>query len=139
MSQNTVQLERPMQVATAVYLLYAGLLIGVISLIGSFNLPRDEQIQNISGTFILQTIVLSSAISAFFYYMILRGKNWARILFLVLLVFGVIMDMLGPKHPLHIVSYTIQTIIGVGAAILLFLPSSSQWFRQVKNTCMKQA
>ena len=40
MSQKTIQQERPMQVTTAVYLLYAGLLISVISLIGVFNLLR---------------------------------------------------------------------------------------------------
>ncbi len=135
-SQKTVQQERPMQVTTAVYLLYAALVIG---LLGLFDLPGDVQTQNISATFIAQWVVLFTAMIAFIYYMILRGKNWTRIIFLVFFVSGVIMDMLGPKHPLHIVSLTIQTIIGVAAVILLFLPSSSQWFRQVKDTRMKQA
>ncbi len=136
MSQKTVQQERPIQVTTAVYLLYAALVIG---LLGLFDLPGDVQTQNISTALFVETMVLSIAIIAFIYFMILRDKNWARIILLVFFVFGVIMYMLGPKHPLHIVSLTIQTIIMVAAVILLFLPSSSQWFRQVKDTRMKQA
>ena len=116
----------------------------LVSLVLSeYSIYCDEQTQNISATDIRITVVVfSTAFSAFYYYMILRGKNWARIIFLVFFVFsfvyGVIMAILG-QQSLHIVSVIIGTIIGAGAAILLFLPSSSQWFRQVKDTRMKQA
>ncbi|MEJ2501444.1 MAG: hypothetical protein P8Y65_10070 [Campylobacterales bacterium] len=70
-------------------------------------------------------------------YYIYKGRNWARILWLVLLVAGIAVALLNgaPPPPHHISIYycyfeSFQIVLQTVITILLFLPDSNAWFAQ---------
>lgn len=70
-------------------------------------------------------------------YYICKGRNWARILWLVLFVGGIAVALLNgaPPPPHHISGYyfyfeSFQIVLQTAITILLFLPDSNAWFAQ---------
>ena len=77
------------------------------------------------------------AIMWFFIYMIGKGRNWARITFLVLFIIGIpfaIMPLLQSlaANPISGFLGLAQTVIQIVALVFLFQKASTDWFRQMK-------
>lgn len=126
--------EKPSQVKNAVYLLYATLVMGVVSSI--LNLS-DPGVQASLG-FALVAMVITFAILLFNVTMISRGRNWARMVYLVLYVIGLprsivfLLQML-PSNTLTALIGTVQAILQLVAIVLLFQKPSSVWFKGESN------
>lgn len=77
-------------------------------------------------------IALSGAgvlLSVFFAVWMLRGANWARMWITVLFGLGVIAQFLSAPDPVSVATGLVELV----AVILLWLPTSNQFFRSVKQ------
>ncbi len=90
--------NRPPKVSNAVTLLWAFIFIAaVVAFFRILNLPEE-----IPSGFIVSVEIISLGVIAFFIFMIGKGKNWARIVFLILFILDV---------PLSILSISFQSLI----------------------------
>jgi len=122
--------ERPKKVQNAVTILYVTLGIGILRAV----IEASANAQRAGLTFVIFVTLVVSAVMVFFIVMIGRGKNWARITFLVLFLLGLVPAIL----PL-IRSFNLSPISGVLgfaqivlqglALVFLFQRQSSEWFR----------
>jgi len=129
---------KPQPVRVAVTLLYIALLIGVINgLLNIFFVSATNSVETAMpyGS-VLSVIMLlvATAILGFFYFKIGQGRNWARILVLVLFILGAlyfvfsIVGMFQEGYLIPVISI-INTIIILIAIVLLFKQEASDWFR----------
>jgi hypothetical protein len=105
--------------------MYVDLGIGVLrslTAISSISLDNSKLL----GFGILVALA-SIGISCLFIYMIGKGKNWARITFLVLNIINIPFTF--PFELFDIV----QLVVVTAAVVLLFQETSSNWFRQMKQ------
>ena len=73
----------------------------------------------------------------FIFIMIGKGRNWARITFLVLFIIGIPFSVLPlmqslAANPISGLLGIVQTIIQIVAIVFLFQKPSSEWFRKMK-------
>lgn len=131
--ESTANVERPREVTRAVQCISASFAIGGIRSV--FDLT-----QKVSGaSFFLAILILLALLGILFFFLskIAAGRNWARILFLVLLVIGLPFAMPGYMvelsrnlpHGYFSILIAILQLIG---AYLLFTKSSDPWFRTRK-------
>jgi hypothetical protein len=120
----------PPPVSLAGNLLWASLGFGVIRT--GLDWPAIERAAPVA--FVVPAMVLTLVVAVWLIVMILKRRNWARIVFLVLFVIGTLMD--GPGVFGEIVERPVQGLCGLaqillqGAALfLLFRPSAAAWFR----------
>ena len=81
--------------------------------------------------------LISFALFVFLAYHINAQRNWARILYILLIVIGMITI---PSHIIGLMSVnklsalflSIQTLLEVAAAVVLFTHSSNKWFKARK-------
>ena len=137
-----VQASRPGKVGQALILLYGTLGIGL--LLSFISTVQIEKAYGISGEDKLDAIflvLLGSSIGLFlgwfFIYMIGKGRNWARITFLILFSLGVPLTVLPllkslQANPVIGLIQVAQTIMQLLALIFLFEKSSSEWFRRMR-------
>ncbi len=128
------QIARHPKVAVAVKLLYVTLGIGIIRSIIEFS----RQAEASSVGFVLFVMFFVFGIMLFFIYMIGKGKNWARITFLVLFIIGVPLSILPmiqslSHYPVSGVLGLLQVAMQAIALVLLFQSGSSAWFTAMKN------
>lgn len=139
--QNTNQLAQPQKVDTAVKLLYASLGFGIISSI--LFPPRLDEVSSFDSA-------LNDSLFSFFifgplfllYYMIGKGKNWARITYLVFFIMGIPLSIV--VFPIYlslsdtpVISGTlslVQTGMQLVAMVFLFQGESSAWFKAIKQS-----
>lgn len=131
MEQN--QVNRPDKVGTAVVLLYVTLGIGVLRSI--MEASRLSAQASVGFVMFITSAVLG--LMWFFIYMIGKGRNWARITFLVLFIIGIPFAVLPllqslAANPLSGLLGIGQTVVQVIALVFLFQKPSSEWFRQMK-------
>ena len=130
--------KRPEKVTNAVNLLWIGIGLGVINvfltLINSINTMEDS---SLITYFILQSL-FTIAILSFLIYMIGKGRNWARITFLVLFIAGALIII--PQLIILLMTNTfigiltlIHSILQLIALVLLFEKTSSDWFKSKKK------
>jgi hypothetical protein len=131
--EPTANVERPKEVTRAVQFLYASFVIGGIRTV--FYLA-----QKLSGSTFLFGILLLLVllgICIFFVSKIGAGRNWARIIFLVLFLIGLPLSIPGyiqdlrtnlPHGSVSIIIAILQ-LLGV---YLLFTRNSNLWFRRRK-------
>ena len=131
LSSERPALERPKEVLIAIWLLIAGIVIGWAGTVVTW----DYQLSVQSLGQLLLGQVFGLAIAGWIYYKIYCGRNWARILFLVMFILGlvgllavVVTDIL-PAMP---TATNIVTVVGqlLNAAIvwLLFFSPGRHWF-----------
>ena len=148
---NKVNREtRPNKVSMAVYLLYSISIIGIVliflqtSSLSEFFTPMSFVASFFVGDF------FSFVILFFLAYMIGKGKNWARTVFFILFLIGIIPSILALSYwfiglttaildptsdPVSIlmifttIFVVIKILFQVIACLLLFQDSSSDWFR----------
>jgi hypothetical protein len=136
---------RPKNVSTAIKLLYLSLILGiinsvlvVITLINSPVTSLPSAYLGITTGITIFILFVTLALLAFFIYKIGKGKNWARILYLILFLIGI------PSAVINLIQFfttwAISGIIGfceiildAVAVILLFQKSSSAWFNLKKK------
>jgi hypothetical protein len=123
--------NKPMSIARAIALLWLSIGLGLVKI--PLDLAHLRTLASIEFTVIV--IVLTMAVIAFLILKISRGRNWARITFLVLFVIGVL-----PAVPLVHAEFSRSIILGmvstlqigfqVYALFLVFTKPGSSWFRQ---------
>jgi hypothetical protein len=124
----------PKRVRQAVLLLYISIGIGILKAMIEFpDLP-------LKPGYVVPFIGLMAAVNAiwlFLIYMTGKGKNWARIILLVMLALG---SLLMIRHiwqsltvnPVSGMFNILPTIINIIALVFLLQRESSHWFRQMK-------
>ena len=131
MDQNRI--SRPKKVGAAVKLLYITLGIGVLRSI----MEASMHAQMASPAFVMFVTFFVLGIMWLFIHMIGKGRNWARITFLVLFIVGIPFSILPllqslAAAPISGLLGIGQTVIQVIALVFLFQKPSSDWFREMK-------
>ncbi|MCE2451099.1 MAG: hypothetical protein J4F35_22915 [Candidatus Latescibacteria bacterium] len=131
MDQN--QSTRPYKANTSVKLLYISLGIGVLRSI----MESSTQAEVASPAFVMFIAFFVLGIMWFFIFMIGKGRNWARITFLVLFIIGTPFSVLPlmqslAANPISGLLGIVQIIIQIVAIVFLFQKPSSDWFREMK-------
>jgi len=134
MDQN--QTSRPIKVRIAVKLFYIMLGIGVFRTL----MEPSMQLQRIPVVFIL---FLGVVIMLLFIWEIEKGRNWARITFVVgftiaipfsiLLLVESLFDDIQKLNPIMVLLGIAQIVIQIIVLILLLQKTSSDWFRETKE------
>lgn len=132
-------LKKPKNVATGVTILYVSLVIGVIAAImrGVHMHVIEPHVQpamlehNLMAYALVCVIFL--VVAWFIYYKISHGKNWARIVFLIVLLVGLVSNvmhyqMILDQHNFMVAASVINIILTVVAACLLFSKEANAWF-----------
>jgi hypothetical protein len=131
---------RPRAVKVAIGLLWLGLALGIPEMIYRMADP-PPQIQGtmyrtmlVAGTLF---IILMLSILAWIIMKTARGKNWARVVHLVLLVIGFALAFRTMPAAfaagVHIgMTNVLQVAAKTAAVILLFLPASNAWYLAMK-------
>jgi hypothetical protein len=131
MEQN--QTTRPPRVGTAVKLLYITLGIGVLRSIMDASMYTEMA----SPAFVMLISFFVLGVMGFFIFMIGKGRNWARITFLVFFIISIpfaafpLMQSVG-ANPISGRIGIIIIIIQIVALVFLFQKLSSDWFREMK-------
>jgi len=129
--QNRAQITRPDKVSKAVTLLYVVLGIGVLR-----SIMEVSRLPQIAIGFVILSLPTFGIIWLFI-YKISKGRNWARITFLVLCIIGIpfsvvpLMQSLA-ANPFSGLFGIAQIIIQIVALVFLFQRPSSDWFREMK-------
>ena len=127
--------EKPAIVTTAIKLLYFTLIIGV----GRSLLEWPRLTQTTSAGIALFTIVFTLVLMVWLITKMDRGRNWARITFLVLFLLGIPLSM---PSQLQSLSYSpISGVLGLAQGalqivglVMLFGRAARPWFRPTAAT-----
>ena len=127
-----MQIDKPSKVRKGMILLYITLGIGFLR--GFMEAPQLSQQIPTGRIFFIMFFVF--IMMWFFIYMIGKGKNWARITFLVLFILGIPISVLPMYHSLITKPFSgilgiAQAIMQIVALVLLFQKSSSDWYKQM--------
>lgn len=137
---------RPQQVDIAIKLLYAMLVIGVLMTvmlipeISSSARTENGQASMDPATLTIVFSILMFAIFGLYYFLVLKigkGRNWARITFLVLFVAYMPVYIPSFIHRLEAAPASamvglVVNIVQAVALVLLFQKASSDWFKETK-------
>ncbi len=127
----TAALERPIEIGRAVNCLWVSLAIGFVkSIIGMQQM--SDQASALFVNFILITVV---AFYAFITLKIARGRNWARITYLILTVIGLPMSV--PTLAMEFMTLPVLGFLSVASICLqlyslwiIFTDPGKSWFRR---------
>jgi hypothetical protein len=126
---SNLTISKPVQVDYAVKLIYGSLIIGLLKAVVEYN---RLYIGFSIGTLVCG-LVVTLGFLAFFAVTISKGKNWARIIFVIFFVTGLIPFIHSTLQAfsasfisgtLSIIQATMQLV----ACILLFQHESNSWF-----------
>ena len=135
MQQETLQdqnlpLLKPVAVRRAIGLLWASLAIGAL------KTPLDWAYltSRASVAFNAFVIIFTFAITAFFIWKIGQGRNWARIIFLVLFLLGVVPFVFivrseFARSPASGLLSSVQSGLQAVAFFLIFTSPGKEWFQ----------
>ena len=131
--EQRIQIERPREVVRAVQFLFAAIMIGLITAI--LNLA-----QRISGAPMIFALLIVIGFFGLCYVLIRTisaGRNWARIVLLVLVLinlpFAVLSDIAALRQSILLGTLSIIIIIlQLIGTYLLFTKNSNLWFRMRK-------
>ena len=132
---DVVAMPRPRSVTIAVAIFCVVLVVHLIS--GSMMASVTQSVRASAnlGVFAYTDVVFGFCINTFLIYMIFRRRNWARIIYLVFVVYndllffmtGIIALIMSPIWgSLYLLVYIAQ-IIGL---VLLFSGSGAAWFKR---------
>ena len=125
--------QRPTAVFAAAFILSATLLVGLVEMF-KFIAETDLAVPPIIPYSITTLLYLAWACLL---YQVSRGKNWARILYTVVIVLGLLqMAALFPalmkSDELNLLAFAMLAAKSV-AIFLLYVPSSNAWFRNDRS------
>ena len=134
-SESTRRGEPPKQVIWSVWMMRISVVIGYASLFLVQDLTAalgDVPAETRSASMVFFFIVL--ALTAVVYLWLIQcvkdGRNWARIVMLLLTVLGVLSMLMGADEGpavIHVIS-VVDTFIDITAMVLLFRAPASDWF-----------
>lgn len=143
-------MNKPSNVKIAVKLVYYSLGIGVLRAIieAPGILAQNIALRNAFAggdhaviSFLVVTYLVAFGMVWFLAYMCGRGRNWARITFLVLFITGLPFSISPLLQSLS--AYPFSGLLGIGQTVMqlvtvvcLFQKSSSEWFKFKKNEAM---
>lgn len=126
-------MNRPNVVNVAIALYLISIIVSIPALIiNAYNAPEDQSkpVILIGGSIF---IVLYLA----FAWLLYKGKNWARILYGIAGVIGVVSilseEQIHAHHSSVLYINWFQLGVSLIVVVLLFLPKSTFWFNQVKS------
>jgi hypothetical protein len=131
-------MDKPKSVSTAVFLLYIALILGIIGgLIAIFSQSAAQGMpaQQMSPAGGIIAIIIVALINWFFIFKIGRGRNWARIVYLILFILGVIGWILGfttameTQGLLPVIIGLVNLVLVLIAMILVFSGRGAAYFR----------
>lgn len=146
--------SRPPLVTRAVMLVYAGIIMAAISNYYNYDFAHQLAMSQLaavqdpssttqpamsSSALTITTIVLTAiglAFYAWLTYKILKGRNWARLVFLILVLFNLVMMIKYSSFQLQLYHHSVvgfvlsllPLICNLAALVLLFFTSGSKWF-----------
>jgi uncharacterized membrane protein YfcA len=145
-------LERPRNVTIGIRLLWISLAAGIpgimLSTYAIFDLPATDDPDRVDfwvefGA--LAAAYLFTGLAAFLTHRSWQGRNWARIVTLVLMIVGTLMGLIGLVVGYFLLEdvpnewtwedavYASTTLLDVVAMCLLFTPASNTWYRAMKQ------
>ena len=131
MEQN--QTTRPSKIGTAVTLLYIGAGVGILNAILYPSLLIKGKPLTV---YTIICLAIGFGIGLLLIFMIGKGRNWARITFLVLFILSqpatVSLTMRESAHLISLLLGIAHGIISIVALVFLFQRPSSEWFREMK-------
>jgi RsiW-degrading membrane proteinase PrsW (M82 family) len=124
MDNSTRQSSRPVAVTIAVVLLSVTAATGIIKMAVGAHLDNPL-------TYVVLAVILG--VLSLMIWLIFRGKNWARWVFIVLFALGLVLSprsiqRLQAHSTFDVVFYCIQMLLQLGAAVALCLRPARQWF-----------
>ena len=131
--EPTANVARPKETTSAIQFLYASLAIGLIRAV--FGLT-----QRVSGAALILAALIVIAVFALVFFLVWKisaGRNWARIILLVLVLINLPFAVLANVSELKrsvlsgAFSILIEVILWIGT-YLLFTKNSNLWFRSRK-------
>lgn len=126
--------ERPLEVVWAVRLLWISLATSAIGLLARY-------LFEVSIGSIVYVLITGGTRYVIVTWLILRiagGHNWARIVFLVLLLASLGYTIFNwhyyarfftAQYPLYVLELVAKALLDLGAACLLFMPRANRWFK----------
>ncbi|AFM27051.1 hypothetical protein Desti_4419 [Desulfomonile tiedjei DSM 6799] len=135
--KEDAMLKRPWTITIAVYMLCLSIWLSMVVFLTLCSTIRMSPSWPITVTLL--------TVMALICYMIARGRNWARILFLIVVVLGTLLSVLRLTPPSgHSDSFgpvgayldyveIVQIGLQSGAAVLLCQRASSDWFKAMKK------
>lgn len=130
----TSNTQKPQRIKNAVLMLWISLGLGVVR--SAWEIPAQADKSTLG--FVISVMVFTLLFMGFFIWMIDRGKNWARITFLVLFILGVPLSILPLLQslayaPISGLIGVAQVVLQTIAVVFIFLKDSSAWFKDQKN------
>lgn len=133
-SQKASVIEKPAQVSNAVRLIYAGLAVAIINAIADF--PYLSSL--VPPKVLIFQMTCPYAIIIFLAIKISRGRNWARIIFLIVFFLGL------PASIPSLISHfsrsasagwlmLLTILLQMISNVLLFQKPSNAWFKSFKE------
>jgi ATP-dependent Zn protease len=134
-NEQNSSIERPSDVTRAIQLLYASIAIGFVSSI--FRLASEVSGAPIAFAFI--PLILFFGLFAFLVFKISKGRNWARIAFLVIFLLGIpfAIPIYVQELERSFLSGSLSILIALlqlMAVYLLFRRNSNSWFKARKGS-----
>ena len=133
-------MQKPTVVVTAIRLLYLTLIIGVVRYpLDWSHLPKNPLMSPAGAlTFMLLVIIFTFGLLLWLIYKMDRGRNWARITFLVMFILGVPLSI---QPLIQSLSHSLlsgmlglaQAALELVALIMLFSRQARPWFRPVST------
>lgn len=123
-------MPRPKLVRWAIYVAVASIVLRLNTLVITLAFTDGSIAKPALVAFFGAVAVAEACVLLFLW----RGRRWALILFVLFLVFGLWINRGGPPPSwttAAIVDFWIQIVLRVATLVLLLLPDSTNWFRQV--------
>lgn len=125
-------MARPQEVLYAFWLTIVSLAVGFVAIPLNSEVVRSQLL-----VFTIIGLVLTFAFTLFIFFMILKGKNWARMLYLILFISGApfafpAILIAFQKTPVLAVIRLLQISLQMMAAVLLLQKPTRNWFTKLK-------
>jgi len=128
--------EKPKAVKTVQLILWVTIAIGLVrTFLEHQKVTQEVAASGFGSSFVYFVTFTSLAFMALQIYLLGKGKNWARWLFVILFAIGiptVVMQLMKSfsTDPIFTSIGAIQTIAQVYACVLLFTPEASKWYKR---------
>lgn len=125
-------MERPREVLYAFWLTIASLTLGVIVIPLRLEVVKSQLL-----VFTIIGFVLTLTFTLFIFFKILQGRNWARLVFLILFFCGApfafpAVVTVFQKSPALAIVRLVQLFLQMMAVVLLLQKSTRDWFKMLK-------
>ncbi len=129
-------IPRPVTLVTAITIMLVGIIISIpVAFLNISSIPIEEA--GVGAPAALTGYFVAASIQLIFIYLIFSGRNWARYIYVVLLLLGIILGLDGPNtvsvyHQSSVFNHWIQMVLNVVVLVLLLVPATTAWFKELK-------